>query len=553
MLWACARQGSPSGGPKDTDPPRVDTTVSTRNFSTRFSARRIELAFNEWVTLSDVGAQVVVSPPLKNRPRPDISLKGKKVIVEFDEKDTLRPNTTYTINFGSAIKDLHEGNPAKDLRFVFSTGDYLDSLVVRGSVMDAFTGEPVENVSVMLYDNLKDSVVRKEKPYYFGRTDKSGQFDIRNVREGRFKVVVFEDPAGGDLKWDGQNERIGFPDSLLTLTDSSKGLLQLKLFKNQPAFRLFDKKTLRFGLVKLAYTGPPDSIEIRPEIPDLKYFVEKVQDTLLVWYDMPEPAGWKLLAGADTVEVRNLPRDDFFKNYKFNPSDIGPVAGAGKRGGPQPAAPTGGARPVKNVSQHPGKPLAIPFNAPVSAFDTSRWILELDSVRVRDFNVARDSAVPRNLVVALAWKPGKSYRLTLLPGAVTDFYGTATADTLERLIGVYAEKQLGGLNLTLQGLTPGARYVVQLLNGNALEEERRVEAVAVEQKLLFPKLLAATYTARLIEDRNNNGRWDTGDYFARRQPEPVFTKKLDQLRANWELEVTMQAAAEEVKKGGKKN
>ncbi len=155
-------------------------------FQHAFSQRRIELVFDEWVTLSDVGTQVVVSPTLLKRP--EVKLKGKKVVVELPEEDTLRPNTTYTINFGTAVKDLHEGNPAENLRFVFSTGDYLDSLTVNGSVVDAFTGDPVEKVSVMLYENLGDSVPRKERPYYFARTNKTGQFSIQNVRPGRFKA-----------------------------------------------------------------------------------------------------------------------------------------------------------------------------------------------------------------------------------------------------------------------------------------------------------------------------------------------------------------------------
>ncbi|MBV6442357.1 MAG: hypothetical protein EPGJADBJ_04068 [Saprospiraceae bacterium] len=552
LFFACARQGSPAGGPKDTEPPKVDTTVSTRNFSTRFSAKRIELAFDEWVTLSDVGTQVVISPPLAKRP--EIVLKGKKVLVEFDEKDTLRSNTTYTINFGTAVKDLHEGNPAKDLRFVFSTGDFLDSLVVVGNVADAFTGDPVENVSVMLYDNLSDSVVRKEKPYYFARTDKSGQFDLRNVRAGVFKMAAIED-ASGDLKWDGQNERIAFPDSLIRLTDSTKGSIRLRLFRNQSRFRLFDSKTLRFGLVKLAYTASPDSVVIRTEAPDIRFFTEKMQDTLFVWYDMTQPAAWQLLAGADTVQVRNLPREDFFKNYKFRPADTGTGGGGAprKRIG-QPTEPAAGApRIVKTVNQHPSKPALIPFNAPVAAVDTSKWVLTHDSTNVRNFSAIPDSAAPRQLKINTSWKPGKSYKLTLLPGAVTDFYGVANADTLERILGVLTEKQLGGLNLTVQNLTPGGGYVLQLLNGSVVEEERLFTADTAGAKLIFKNLIAATYTARLIEDRNRNGRWDTGDYFAHRQPEAVTTKKLDALRANWELEAVIRAGMpEEIKEKKKK-
>ncbi len=549
LLVACARQGAPTGGPKDTDPPVVDTVASTRNFSTRFTERRIELVFDEWVTLTDVGAQVVISPPLKNRPRPDISLKGKKVIVEFSEKDTLRPNTTYTINFGSAVKDLHEGNPAKDLRFVFSTGDFLDSLRVNGKVVDAFTGQPVENVSVMLYDNLSDSVVRKEKPYYFARTDKTGLFSIQNVRTGTYKVAAIEDATGGDLKWDGQNERIGFPDSLLLLNDTMKPILNLKVFKSQSKLRLADPKTLRYGLVKLGYNATPDSVKLRTDAPGIRYVVEKVQDTLLVWYDMAEPAAWELYADGDTVKVRDLPRADFLEKHKLALAD---ETSSQARGKFAPATPPGTPPPIKNISQNPVKPGVLKFNTPISAVDTSKWQFVLDSVPNTDFSVKTDSAALRNLNIEIAWKFGKAYKLTLLPGAVTDFYGVANADTLQRIFNVFSEKQLGALSLTLENLLPNSGYVLQLLNGSTLEEERVFVADSTNKKLSFSHLPAATYTAQLIEDQNKNGRWDTGDYFARRQPEPVFSKKLEALRANWEIEATMRAAAAEPKEEEKK-
>jgi len=550
-LYSCARQGAPTGGPKDTDPPKVDTLLSTRNFSTLFSGRRIELVFDEWIALSDVGTQVVVSPTLSKRP--EVTLKGKKVIFQLAEGDTLRPNTTYTINFGTAVKDFHENNPAQDLRFVFSTGDYLDSLEVRGVVADAFSSQPIDNVSVMLYENAADSVVRKERPYYFARTNKDGQFSIQNVRPGTFKIVAIED-ASGDLKWDGQNERIGFPDSLLLLNDSAKSFLSLKIFKSQSKFRLFDSKTLRYGLVKLAFTATPDSVPLRAEMPGLQYLTERNQDTLLVWYDMPEPAPWQLYVGDDTVKVRDLPREDFLKNHKLVFADeTSATAGAAKfsnrRTTQQPTAP-GAPKVAKTVNQSHVKPAFLPFNTPVASVDTSKWLWELDSLRTSDFLAKPDSAALRSVKIELPWKPGKTYKLTLLPGAVTDFYGIANTDTLLRNFNVLTEKQLGGLSLTIQSLKPGSRYVLQLLNGTVLEEERVFEADAVEKKLTFNNLPAATYIAQLIEDWNGNGRWDTGDYFARRQPEPVFSKKLDPLRANWEVEEIMQAGAEQQKKRG---
>jgi len=162
-------------------------------------------------------------------------------------------------------------------------------------------------------------------------------------------------------------------------------------------------------------------------------------------------------------------------------------------------------------------------------------------VQVGVFSVAPDTLQPRNLTLRLDWKPEKNYLLTLLPGAITDLWGVANTDTLRRRFTILSDKQLGDLALTIKDLLPQKRYVLQLFNGTTLEIQRTFTAEAEQQKLTFPQLPAATYSARLIEDRNGNRRWDSGNYFAHRQPERIFEKKMPALRANWEVEATMQA------------
>jgi len=550
-FFSCARQGAPTGGPKDTTPPKVDSVASSPNFSTRFQESRIRLTFNEWVVLKDAPTQVLISPPLAKRP--DITLKGKTVTMEFAEGEVLRPNTTYTINYGNAVQDLHEGNAAKDLRFVFSTGDFLDSLTVAGRVADSFTGDPVENVSVMLYDNFNDSVPRLEKPFYLAKTDKTGQFLLQNVRPGRFKMVAFED-KDGNLKWNSDNESVAFADTLLTVSPASvRRVMALRLFKDQARFRLFERNANRYGLIKLTYTGPPDSIPLRvvPEVADLRLLPEKDLDTLLVWYDLPTPIAWQLLAKADTVPVRDLSREDFFKTYRLGfLQDAGNAAATGggafgnRRTPPVTATAAKQVQPPRNVNQNPTHPGFLKFSAPIVTIDTTRWIFTVDSGRVAGYEIRTDSVVLRQLNIILPWQSGKAYNLTLLPGAVTDFYGIRNTDTLRQIFTVLSEKQLGGLNLTVNSLIPDTRYVLQLLNGKELVEERRFITELVQKRLVFTNLLTATYTIQLVEDRNGNGRWDTGDYYAHRQPERIFTKKLEPLRANWEVEATMEAVVD---------
>ena len=204
--------------------------------------------------------------------------------------------------------------------------------------------------------------------------------------------------------------------------------------------------------------------------------------------------------------------------------------------------------PPKTSNINPNKPLVLLFSSPVADFDTTKWLLNPDSVPIRDFTVAPDSAGPRALRLQATWAEGKAYTLTLLPGAVTDMYGTANADTLTRILVAPVEKKLGALNLNLKNLIPGQPYVLQLLNGNALEEERIFTATTPEQRFVFSKLQPVTYTATLIGDQNGNGRWDPGNYFAHRQPEPIYARKLEPLRANWEVEASLDIAADKAQK-----
>lgn len=540
-MAGCARPVAPTGGPKDTTPPQVVPEKSTPNLSTLFTGREFQLTFDEWVVLQDVGAQVLVSPPLAKRP--EITLKGRTVTFKFDKEETLRPNTTYTVNFGTAVKDLHESIPAKDLRFVFSTGDTIDSLTVSGSAVDAFSGDPLENMTIMLYDQADDSVIARERPYYMARTNKSGQFAIPNVRAGAFKCVAIDD-VNQNLKWDGPAERIGFPDSLVQVGDSTRGIPTLRVFAPPPPLRLLTQNANRFGLIKLGFSAAPDTLELQPDLPGIRWLRDRDQDTVLIWYDRPDSVAWNLIAGPDTVRVKALSRNAFLAGHRlvFGDEQTGP-APAGRRRSNQPdeTTPPKTARQVRVIPVKPGLPAELPFNTPIVRIDTSLCRVEVDSAFIRTFDLKPDTSRQRILLLNLPDEEGKKYELTLLPGAITDFYGISNADTLARAFAVPEQKQLGTLNLNLGSLKPGTAYVLRLMNGNNLEQERVFTAEEPEQRFSFPQLQPTTYTAQLIEDTNGNRRWDPGDYFQHRQAEVVFSKKMEALRANWELEANLDA------------
>ncbi|HHH52082.1 MAG TPA: hypothetical protein ENK91_00340, partial [Bacteroidetes bacterium] len=182
VIAGCAKRATLSGGPKDTEPPKLLQNIkSSPNFQINFYPKTIKLYFDEWITLKNKN-QILISPLMKNKP--EINYRGKHITVEFNLKDTLKPNTTYIINFGNSIVDFTEGNPLKNFSYIFSTGDKIDSLSLSGIVRNAYDKKPVKGVKVMLYNEDRDSVVFNKLPYYFAETDDKGEFNISYMHEG---------------------------------------------------------------------------------------------------------------------------------------------------------------------------------------------------------------------------------------------------------------------------------------------------------------------------------------------------------------------------------
>jgi len=520
VLHACANPITPDGGPRDTQPPQVDTAVSTPNYQVNFEKQPIELTFDEWVTLTDVFNQVLISPPLEYDP--DISLKKRTLTVTFDEREELRESATYSIQFGEAIKDLNEGNPAEDLRFVFSTGPVLDSLRVRGILTDALTGEPIEDALFMLYENTADSVVRTERPFYFGKTSPEGRFLIKNVKEGLFKGFALVD-QNLNYRYDQQGEIIGFPDSLLTVAPGNEPDLNLRLFVEAPPITLDRTIHDAFGLVRLGFNQPiydVNSNRIDNEPDTLLPFLEG--DTMRLYYDQSSDADWEVLltqdtAFRDTVRITAIDRAGFTSNAPLQETT---------------------SREVRSQRIPSRGQIQWMFDRPLASLDTTRIEVENDSAEVvTRWEAEIDSLDPRKVIMQANLAGGRNYTVTMLPGAVTDWYGRTT-DTLSRSVSVGASEDFGNIILTVEALDSTQQYIMELIQGERfiLRELIRDQSVF---SATYENQAPGNYTVRLIEDRNRNNRWDTGDYETRRQPEPIQSRGLEQLRANWDLEATV--------------
>jgi len=516
VCYQCAQPGVLTGGAKDTRPPVLNAMESTPNLQTNFNKQTIELAFDEFLQLKKANTEVVVSPPLTYNIK--TRLKGKSVLLEFDEKETLRPNATYTINFGEAIQDFTEGNKVENLTFVFSTGDYLDSLSVTGKVTDAITGKAVEKAIVMLYDVMEDSVVNKALPFYFGRTDQDGVFKINNVKSDTFKVVALLENFT-NYKFDNSGESIGFLEDPIIVSDTTSNKIEISLFQEEGTNRLVKVDSSQYGKLKLIFNNDPNAVILDYDVADVEVYREVISDTLLVWHNTSATDTWPLTVVVDslrdTILVRGLERDSFLKKNKLLIE--------------KKASPT-----VVNIN--PLKPLQIAFANPLQNVDTSKIILYADSLMtVLPVETEVDSVDRKNLIVRYPWAD-TSYYFQLLPGAVTALSGLVYADTFMQQYQPSPRDMFGDLTLNIRGIQPETTYFLELL----FKSNNLVESFSVANDTLVVKKLTAlpvgNYQLRITKDRNKNGRRDSGNYYQKEQPEQQRVTTLEELRAGWEVD-----------------
>jgi Bacterial Ig-like domain len=509
-LAACANRAPLQGGIRDEIAPKPDSLLSTKNFQTNFQKQPIELVFKEWVVLDNAETQIIVSPPLEFPLK--TTIKGKTVRLRFDEKEKIRENATYTIQFGNAIKDFTEGNVPKDLRFLFSTGATLDSVSLTGEVVNAFSFEPVENALVMLYENTADSVVRKDRPFYLAKTDKTGQFRLENLKNGKFKAFALIE-TNGNYKYDSDGEQIAFSDTLINT--AIRKPLNMRMFEGKRKIQVKNNDFSQQNLARILINQSPEGIEIK-SLSNVPIVTEMDKDTLKIWHKT-DAKFWKLLltkgqSFQDTVTVRASAKPTKPKLHAIR-------VGGGE-------------------FQHPTKNTEIAFNYPIDSLMNAKFQLFEDSVRVPVFpKVSLHPTSKRRLVVAHAWREGKRYTLQMPKNAVKDWFGN-TSDSLKIVFGVITRKETGNLNLTLENLNPTKNYILQLINSsNVMVEERpNVSGKATSQQI-FSFLTPDSYKIRVITDENRNNRWDIGDYDLKKQPEPILLQKIEQaIRAGWDVE-----------------
>lgn len=572
VMYSCANIGNPSGGPIDKTPPIFMRSNPTPN-AVNVKDRKIEIFFDEIVTLKDPSTKIIVSPAQTEMPR--MSALGRKVTVEL--VDSLLPNTTYTIDFSNSIQDNNEGNAIDNFAFAFSTGSVIDSMRVSGYVLDSRTLEPMQSVVVGLQSNLADSAFHKEKLQRVALTNDRGQFTIRNVSPGSYHIFALKD-LDRDYKFGNPTEDIAFLDSIIVPSIGSREAADTvyndlneidtimratrpAYFPNDILLSMFneDRKSqylannLRVDSTRISLTFaaasdtlPSLSIVGRNDVPDRWYTLERSQtnDTLTYWIRPPH------LVSADTLMVATTYlRTDTASNLSWGTDTLKFTFQRQKAKKKKKNEETDSLEQIRFMELHPlangtqevYAPLLLQTGTPIERYsreafhlqrklqnDTTFYPAEIKSIALRDSTLSR-----RDLMLKVDWKPGAAYTLAVDSLAMTDIYGLQTKP-LKVDFNVRKMEEYGNIVFNIPAVRDSA--IVELLDGT---EKIVLRAPVKSHRAELLNLLPGKYYARLFIDRNGNGKYDTGNYDMHLQPEEtVYYPGAINLKKNWDVEQT---------------
>ena len=547
FIWSCATVVPPEGGPKDTTAP-VPLNYSPKNKVRNYKGQRISVRFDEFIELKDMQSQLVVSPAMPENP--DIYVKGKRIIIETP--DSLEPNTTYTIFLGNAVVNYTENIPVKNFQYVLSTGEFLDSLRITGVVKNAFDLKTEEGILVMLYKDTRDSTPYLKRPYYLAKTYGQGSFVLDNLSEGNYLIFALKD-LNSNYLYDQPSEEIAFLDSLVVSAPAKSPEDTLNLITpTEVNLWLFKEIQKKQGVVSHKVISPQKIfLELRRKSTALQ--LEVLDTTLNDWYyPVENEAGdslylWLTKPMPDTIHLKVMENTTVLDTLRFvlkKPERKNRRAQRNRMRAEEEEEKEEKEEKAPRivVSSNTGNGLdfftypALKFNTPVQRLDLEKIHLYRlqDSTKIPlEFQaILRDSAKADVLYLKCNLQESQNYRIEIPDSVFYDIF-SHTHDSLEFAFKTTKKRSYGSLELNIQ-YSDSIPLIIQLLDAKdgVLEEHLLTDSL-----LLFPYLKPGSYKIKAIADRNNNGKWDTGDYLQKLLPERVFyMKEAVQIRANWDVE-----------------
>ena len=517
FITNCARTGRPEGGPKDEDAPLFITAYPPYE-SVKFDKKEIKIDFNEYIILKNLNKQLVVSPPLKNPPL--ISPQGSpSEFIKIKILDTLKQNTTYIFNFGSAVQDNNEGNKLENFKYVFSTGTYIDSLTTSGSIKDAKLIEAPNNINVLLYridSSFNDSIVYKKKPDYITNTLDTTNFKFTNLRKGKYLMLALQESVN-DYIFNPKTDKIGFITDTIQLPKDSIITKPIILFKEVQPYQFKRGKEITKGKIEFGFEGDAKNMQVKmlSKVPDNFKSVSKFQidkDTLNFWFTPFEADSLNFLvtnkefSDTLTVKLRKNKLDSLIMDSS-----------------------------IKSII-HFRDTLFLTSNNPIIKIDTSKISLfDKDTIAVKYSTLL--SKKENKIGFIFDKKPKEKYRFTALPDAFNDVFSIKN-DTLKYNFNTQEIDDYGRITLKVNNAN-SKNLIIELLSGGKQDEIIERQFIKTSKAIVFDLLQPKKYTIRVIIDENKNNKWDTGNYLKRQLAETIlYHKEINNadLRANYFLE-----------------
>ncbi|GEO04308.1 hypothetical protein AAE02nite_19720 [Adhaeribacter aerolatus] len=513
-LYSCASVGTPEGGPKDAQAPKLLESTPV-NKSLNVSGKTISLVFDEPVRLKDLNRQLIITPNTNNTFETKIT--KNTLLLEFEK--AFEPNTTYFINFREAVEDITEGNKAANLSLTFSTGTYLDSGQVKGTVRELYTNAPEAKTNVVLYPANDTTTIRKHKPFYLTQTDDKGNYQLQNVKEGEYRIYAHQD-RNNNMLYDNDNERIGYLGKSIKVTaatpeqnfttvriDTKKPLVE-QSEKFLEEFRMnFNEGLSAFKINKMDNTPAP-FISV----------ADKRGNKIAIFPTAPNASGKYLVSATDSAGNTRLDTLNITFEGKKAP-----------RAGDAYTLPLEGNQLTKDT------PLHLTFKVPVKIVEPLGAVtLVQDSVNRKALNFPQDlklnpTATVLSLNTPLTAK--KTVQIILDTTKVLPVSGDRFRQQNTRLE-VSNKITVGGLSGRIY--TDYKRYWVEVLN----KAGEVVQVLDSPKILQLDRLVPDTYRIRVKIDEDNNGQWRAGNADLITIPEKIYHYPNPQeIKANWEIEI----------------
>ena len=582
VVYSCASMGNPDGGPYDEEPPKF-VRSTPKPFAINSKEKKVTIEFDEFIKLEKAAEKVVVSPPQLEQP--EIKASGRKVVVGL--VDSLRPNTTYTIDFADAIVDNNEGNPLGNYAFTFSTGTTIDTMEVSGTVLSASDLEPVKNIQVGLHSDLSDSAFMKKPFDRVSRTDSRGPFSIRGIAPGKYRIYALMD-GNQNYLFDSKTEMIAFSDSIIipamedamrqdtiwkdSLTiDTIKSVGYTRFLPDDIILRAFKEENDRQYLTRserdkenhfvLTFSARADTL---PTLKGLNFderdafIIEKTDrnDSICYWikdsliYQMDTLEIQMDYLATDTLDRLVPQADTLFLANKLTRAErekLEAKAAEEKEKERKKKEKKGEKiepEPTKFLTLNVDAPSAfdldrnvyLSFDEPVASIDTAAIHMEIKKDSLWEeipFLFVSDSVLPRKYEILAEWEPEKEYQLSIDSMAFKGVYGLHT-NKVKQTMKVKKLNEYGTILLNITGADSTA--VVELLDGSGkvLRQQRITPQNTADFYYLNP---GTKFYIRLFNDRNGNGVWDTGKYSEHLQPEEVYYfPKVWEMKANFDFE-----------------